>query len=652
MNRLLALLCVLALPALAYEKAAEPAPTDSADAAGELLHGLDLEAFRRIPVLNNGRKMPMDSFARQKLLQISGRSRVGKEPAYAWLARTLFAPETVREDAIFLINDPETAQALGIETDERERHSAASIEASWIKFDELSRKASEMEEKDRTRVDSELLRLYVNLNEFFELTHSVRFGIPGHPFIIESPELRASLGLPADQTEFSYLDLHRRGALLHPHIEGLAAKPQAEWSEVEQEAFRVSRALFEWSRRYQGLRFAMIPSSAHGEEHWLSAWDCISIQLRDQAVSNAIVMLQDMAQAYRRGDQETFDRTCRDFALFVNSRLPGDRDLRWTSLEVVFNKLNLFFWSKVLYTFAFLAALGALFSRPDFTRPNALSRGFLAAAASLTLLAFIPHTAGIVLRMIIMGRPPVTNLYATFLFVAWVGVVIGLIVEAFQRRSLGVLTASFCGISLMLIANYFSSEGDTMGKVVAVLSSNFWLTTHVLTITMGYAGCVLAGLVGHVYLLSCCFAPRKAELLGSLKRALFGVLGFGLIFSFLGTMLGGVWADQSWGRFWGWDPKENGALLIVLWCSVLFHAKLARMIGDVGMAAGAAFGIIIVMIAWLGVNLLGVGLHSYGFISGLAFGLILYIVIQLAILANLTPIAQRRLAECSEPPPR
>ncbi len=121
-----------------------------------------------------------------------------------------------------------------------------------------------------------------------------------------------------------------------------------------------------------------------------------------------------------------------------------------------------------------------------------------------------------------------------------------------------------------------------------------------------------------------------------------GALGFGLMMSFLGTTLGGIWADESWGRFWGWDPKENGALLIVLWCAILFHAKVGRFIGPLGVAAGSVLGIIVVMWAWFGVNLLSIGLHSYGFTSGVAVGLLAYVIGEIVFLSLCVPIASKR----------
>jgi len=607
------------------------------------VHTLDLEAFRRIPVLNNGRKMPMDSYARQKLLQFSGRTRLEDDTAVSWFTRVLFAPETVRNIPVFLIEHPEAAQALGLEAVNRARYSIAQLEPSLNTLEEIARTTYEMSEDDHTGVEKELMRLYINLTEYFEHTHSFSFAQIGEPFLVENDELRSLLQLPADQTAFSFLDIHQHGAGLRPLMQEVADKPQEDWTPVEREAVGLSMALYEWAHFYEDLNFSMIPLMEDGQERWIPGWEAIRYHMRNPDLGNGVMVLHTMAQAFQQGDQVVFDDACNAFSSFVAKQIPGDRDLKWVPLEVTLNKLNPFMWAKVLYTLAFLVALAAIIARTDLVQPGRFSSIMRWSAVALCLAALLPHSTGIVMRMLIMGRPPATNLYATFLFVAWVAVLLGLLVESRQRLALGVLAASFCGICLLLVANYFAYDGDTMGKVVAVLSSNFWLSVHVLTIAMGYAGCVLAGIIGQVYLVAGCVIPKNKALFEALKRAIYATLGFGLTFTYLGTMLGGVWADQSWGRFWGWDPKENGALLIVLWCAVLFHAKIAHMIGDVGLAVGCALGIIIVMFAWLGVNLLGVGLHSYGFTSGLAWGLLLYIAIQLATLLIIAPVAHRRL---------
>jgi hypothetical protein len=114
--------------------------------------------------------------------------------------------------------------------------------------------------------------------------------------------------------------------------------------------------------------------------------------------------------------------------------------------------------------------------------------------------------------------------------------------------------------------------------------------------------------------------------------SVYGVACFALLFSFVGTILGGIWADQSWGRFWGWDPKENGALLIVLWNAVLLHLHWGRLVGDRALMAGAVFGNVITSFSWFGLNMLGVGLHSYGFMDGAPFWLGTFVLSQLAIM--------------------
>jgi ABC-type transport system involved in cytochrome c biogenesis permease subunit len=217
---------------------------------------------------------------------------------------------------------------------------------------------------------------------------------------------------------------------------------------------------------------------------------------------------------------------------------------------------------------------------------------------------------------------------------------LGLVVEAFQKNGLGVLLSSVAGLVLLLVSGRFA-DGDTMGVMIAVLDSNFWLSTHVVCITIGYAGCFFAGLFGAAYLIASLWMKPDDARRKAIVRVNYGILAFGLIFAFLGTMLGGVWADQSWGRFWGWDPKENGALLIVIWSTLIFHARICKIISDVGFAAGATLGIIVVLMAWLGINLLGVGLHNYGFTNALAVGFWVGVSVVALFVAAVLPFVKR-----------
>ena len=248
---------------------------------------------------------------------------------------------------------------------------------------------------------------------------------------------------------------------------------------------------------------------------------------------------------------------------------------------------------------------------------------------TLILAGVVLHTAGILARMVIMSRPPVTNLYETFVFTSWVAVILGLALEFMKKKNIGVLTGCISGLMLLLISARYTVEGDTMGMLVAVLDSNFWLSIHVITITVGYAGIVISGIIGHVYTLQNIVNPQEKKLLKNTFQAVYATQAFGLIFTFAGTVLGGIWADQSWGRFWGWDPKENGALLIIIWSAILFHALLAKMVKEQGFCYGSVIGVVAVALAWFGVNLLGVGLHSYGFTSGIATALLFFCLFEI-----------------------
>src|SRR5262249_26316388 len=144
----------------------------------------------------------------------------------------------------------------------------------------------------------------------------------------------------------------------------------------------------------------------------------------------------------------------------------------------------------------------------------------------------------------------------------------------------------------------------------------------------------IAGLLGVLYVARGMFTPSLTPAIGKdLARMIYGTLCFALFFSFIGTVLGGLWADDSWGRFWGWDPKENGALMIVLWNALVLHARWGAIVKDRGMASLAIGGNIITGWSWFGVNELGVGLHSYGFTEGVLLVLGVFVASQLALIA-------------------
>ncbi|NIL98135.1 MAG: cytochrome C biogenesis protein, partial [Planctomycetales bacterium] len=316
--------------------------------------------------------------------------------------------------------------------------------------------------------------------------------------------------------------------------------------------------------------------------------------------------------------------------------------------EAFFNHFSPFYNCAVLYVFVFVLTASAW-----LTAPLGWNRPLNWAAFGLVLLIFAVHTYAIVARIHISGRPPVTNLYGSAIFIGWGCVLLGLILEWIFRIGVGNMVAAVSGFATLLVA-HFLADGDTLAVLQAVLDTQFWLATHVVTVILGYATTYVAGLLGILYILGGVFSTALQARAGNgtvgkmLTTMIYGTLCFSIFFSFVGTVLGGLWADDSWGRFWGWDPKENGALIIVLWNALVLHARWGKIVKDRGLAMLVVAGNIAVSWSWFGVNELGIGLHSYGFTEGVLKWLGIFVASQLLLIALACLPPQRWLSFRSE----
>lgn len=594
-----------------------------------------LDAFNQLAILDEGRIKPVETYARKFLLQLSGRERYDKESAAEWFARFLFAPRTTLEDKVFLINNPEIAEALKLELDKHRRYSFKQLESGFDKLQELATTAQTIEFKSQSLVEKEIIRVYSNAQLYIRLSGAFLYGFPHPDFTIDLPQVRQLLELPDSINQFSFFDIVDKSDRLHQATQGLQNKEQSQWDEIDQIMIRLINGLFFWMENYTNCPLGIIPTKSQEDEQWLSPLDVIAMDFQDPDYSLEVKLVRDMTVHYWNAEQLQFDLSVRAFQDVIKKQwTPAEKKaVTKIPLELLYNKLNFFLWAKLFYGITFLLFLFSLLSQ---------RRLFYPLACAGVILGFVPHLTALVMRIIIMSRPPVSSLYETFIFVGLIAVILGIILELVNKNWLGLLVSSVGGLVLLLVAGKFASEGDTMKMLVAVLNSNFWLSTHVLSITTGYAGCSVAGIVGHIYILQALTNPSDKKRLDITYKNLLGILGFGLTMTFLGTTLGGIWADQSWGRFWGWDPKENGALLIVLWCAIIFHARIAKLIGPLGVAIGCVLGLVVVMWAWFGVNLLSVGLHSYGFTSGIANVLALYMLAELIFITGSVVVLKRK----------
>jgi ABC-type transport system involved in cytochrome c biogenesis permease subunit len=584
-----------------------------------------LDQLRQVVILEQGRKKPLDTYAQNILKQFSGQSTFQKKPAIEWLARVLFTPEATYEDKVFLVTNPEVLDSMGVtrEGKARDRYSFSQLKPGLAQLHQLAFKVSRVKDQDRSFIENEIIALYSKLYLYQQLLVSFEFLFPRPAFAVTHAETLDALELPREKRELSFLMLAEKKAKIQAIMTSLQGKNQEEWSDVEKEIAELSRRLDQGTELYRDLPLTIIPFYTEtGEEKWSSPWDIALPLVRAEGapLPKSLILIRDFCNAYLDGDQQKFDTAVQDFNRWVLEQAGGRIRTNAITREVFYNRLDPFYKAKFFYGFSVLFLLLSFI----------ILRKWLYRFAFLLLaLGFLLHLYGTVTRMYIMLRPPVTNLYETFLFTGLIVVLLGILLEFFKKKNLGIATGGLAGLVMLMIAGKYALEGDTMGMLVAVLDSNFWLASHVITIILGYSGIVLSGFIGHVYIIQRIFLPKKEELLKNTFQAVYAIQAFGIIFTFLGTVLGGIWADQSWGRFWGWDPKENGALLILLWATILFHARLAKMIKETGFALGAVIGVVFVALAWFGVNLLGVGLHSYGFTSGIANALFIFVIFEL-----------------------
>jgi ABC-type transport system involved in cytochrome c biogenesis permease subunit len=378
-------------------------------------------------------------------------------------------------------------------------------------------------------------------------------------------------------------------------------------------------------QRYEHLSdmayvLAVPPLEPNGE--WLSVGNSLLRSVGLGEIHRVVAEYAIVGDAYRASDRQHFNQHVQVMTDWFTKEQPNT--MKRASFEFLFNRLQPFTQSMMLYVLAFLLACASWLGSSSIFRRTAFY---------VLLLALAIHTFGLVSRMYLQERPPVTNLYSSAIFIGWGAVIVALILERIFKDGIGAACAGAIGFVTLIIAHHLAGSGDTLEMLQAVLDTNIWLATHVVAITTGYSAMFLAGMLAIIYVVRGVFTTSlKKQTADSLARMTYGVVCFATLFSFVGTVLGGIWADQSWGRFWGWDPKENGAVLIVLWCAIILHARWGGFIRQRGLMIMALFGNIVTSFSWFGVNMLGVGLHSYGFMQKAFPWLVGFMISQLALM--------------------
>lgn len=583
----------------------------------------DFVKFGKIPVLAAGRIKPLDTVALNALVIIRGRQTLWLEndnppswlfrmmgmksgtalTATHWLADLMFNAPTADTYPTFVINNPDVLGLFGWEQGGRKYFSFNELAPFLGKIDEQGQQAEGIESPQRSSYQTAIYNLRNTLIVYQQLKHSLR----------------------PDETRNFAPEVEAYGKLLPVAADAFKKGDQA--TAPEKEALGMFKELTQSYQEFGGSSSIQpvppVDAAARQRGDWLSIGASLSEAVKEGEVSPTVKAYAAMGDAYRANKPDVFNQQVNDLAASTATQEP--EATKRASFELLFNHISPFYQSMSLYVFVFLLVCGSWLG---WSLP--LNRS----AIYVTFVALALHTFGLAARMYLQGRPPVTNLYSTAVFIGWGAVVIGLVLEWIFRYGIGLACSAVIGFVTLIIAHHLAGSGDTLEMLRAVLDTNIWLATHVVSITIGYSAMFLAGILAIAYVLLGVFTRwLTRDIAQTLTRMTYGVLCFATLFSFVGTVLGGIWADQSWGRFWGWDPKENGALLIVLWCAIILHARWGGYIQQRGLMVLALFGNVITSFSWFGVNMLGVGLHSYGFMDKAFPWLMAFVVSQLALMA-------------------
>jgi ABC-type transport system involved in cytochrome c biogenesis permease subunit len=440
---------------------------------------------------------------------------------------------------------------------------------------------------------------------------------------IDSEALLDAIGLEQRKRfRYSLGEVNAVGRELAAQINAASAVDEDDRNLYQQKVVELGIQLDQIEALNQWLAPAMFPQD--GTPDWKTFSQALHDEHRSGKAEPLVVAFDNVLTTWAQGDAAMFNGAVMTYLDMMRQVAPDA--VQQAATEYRYNRINPLYVSATLYVAVLLlVSVGWLFRW----------RSLMGGAVYLTVFTIAIHTAALVIRMYLQGRPPVTNLYSSAVFVGWGTVLLGLALEYFYRNGIGTMLAAVTGFATLVVAINLETQanGETLDVMQAVLDTNFWLATHVTTVTIGYSATYVAGLLGIAYIIGRQLPSRMdADDARSLSRMIYGVVCFGLLFSFVGTILGGIWADQSWGRFWGWDPKENGALMIVIWNALILHARWGGIVKQRGVALLAVGGNIITTWSWFGVNQLGVGLHSYGFMDSAVFWILVFVASQLLVI--------------------
>ncbi len=491
-------------------------------------------------------------------------------------------------------------------------------------------------------------QVYLSISAYPEIWENV-------PFIkISNPELKNFLGVTGNYATFNQLvDIHSSaGYKIGDYVEKAYAKKASNQDMFDKEVMKVDERVNIFYMIYSGSFLDIFPVPGDENHKWVDASQADKYFQGDEAlfVSGILGMYYDAVRdAVKTGDWSKAGENLayiKSFQKKYGSAIMPSESV--VNLEIFYNHFNIF--NRLAMYYGLIGFILLVLHFINILKPKLNLKNIIRIASGLIIIMFLFYTSGLIIRWYISGHAPWSNGYESLIYIGWATSLSGLI---FVRRSQITLAVTALLTSLILGVAALSWMDPEITNLVPVLKS-YWLVIHVAIITASYGFLALGALLGFFNLVLMIFKTKRNTAylnmtITELKYIIEMTLIVGLFMVTIGTFLGGVWANESWGRYWGWDPKETWALVTVLVYSFIAHMRfIPGFKGNFAYSFAALIGFSSVMMTYFGVNYYLSGLHSYA--KGDPVPVPTYVYYTVAIVAILSVLAylnnnRNRIAE-------
>jgi cytochrome c-type biogenesis protein CcsB len=443
--------------------------------------------------------------------------------------------------------------------------------------------------------------------------------------------LKKEMGLDQERNFFSYSQLQDNEGLRKVLKEaGTKSRNKERLDDLEKKAVTVQNQLELIGDVFTGQALTILPNPEGLSANWFPITS-LNVQgglpYASDVTERFAIVLKRTIEGFINKDANLWNESSSQLVKMLTEDLAKGAypEKRVLKREIHYNHLRPFRLAWGIYVLGFVFLMVYFVGRKKIFQ----QLGLVSMMVGLAI-----HAYGFVVRCLIAGRPPVTNMYESVIWVTWGCVFFAMLVWFVYKNSVIPTAASvFAFVGLILADSLPLVLDPSINPLEPVLRSNYWLTIHVLTITLSYAAFALSLCLGNVVMGYYVFRPTQTAQIQNYSLYMYRAMQIGVLLLAAGTILGGVWADYSWGRFWGWDPKEVWALIALLLYLAVLHGRFTGWLKGFGFASTTIVSFLGVLMAWYGVNfVLGVGLHSYGFGSGGMGWVMGYVCLQVAFI--------------------